>query len=261
MKTSALVLAGLLGAGTIAGGTMAVRREPAAPPPKPTIAAPSPTAPTVIAAPDIAVPTPNEPTAAAPKPVQTPIAPTPKRTKPPVTVPGKLVRKVTSCKVLMAIVKDANPPLNVRSGPSTTDKIVGTINDGAFVSVKQEQNGWLEIATPAGWIAKSKTASRCGHKVEQVSFGRGNTGAAISDEFLGSGSHKYKMTLGKGQNLTIKGAVGPMPAVVSPEGKYIVGMDQAQGSWSTQLPSSGEYTFELDSNFKGYKYDFVVEVQ
>jgi hypothetical protein len=257
MKSSMLVLAGLLGAGAVGGGMVSVMQPSNPIPARSTIASPaaSPAArtiPAIVAAPDKPAPTTIKPAS-----IDTPA---PNRTTPAITEPAQAIRQVARCKVLMAIVKDSTP-LNVRDQPSTDGAIVGTVTDGTFVNVKQEKSGWLEIAQPAGWIAKSKTASQCGQKVEQVSFGAGQTSATLSDEFLGAGNHQYKLALGQGQTLTITGAVGPLPAVIAPDGKYLIGMDEARGTWRTQLPSSGEYTFEMDSNFRGYKYDFAVEVQ
>ncbi len=251
MKSAAYVIASLLSVGAVAGGTVALRQQPPTPPPtaKAVSAAPTSQPPTIAALPD-------KPAAIPPKITPTtrePIAPTN-------SAPSQPIRQVSSCKILMAIVKDSTP-LNVRDQPNLNGAIVGTVTDGTFVSVKQEQSGWLEISEPAGWIAKSKTASQCGQKVEQVRFGAGQTSATLSDEFLGAGNHQYKLALGQGQTLTIKGSVGPMPAVIAPDGKYLVGLDAANGTWTTQLPSTGEYTIELDSNFRGYKYDFAVDVQ
>ncbi len=253
MKTSALVLAGLLSAGAVAGGTVAVMRQPTDPSPQ--VVSPT-TAPQVMEQGEESA-APNQATPSAS------IAPTRPEasSQPATTTSSETLREVERCKVLMAIVKDDNPPLNVRAQPNTDAAIVGTVEEGMFVSVKQERNGWFEIAEPAGWIAKSKTASRCGQKVEQVQFGTGKSGAELSDEFLGTGSHQYKMKLDKGQKLTVKGEVGPMPAVIGPDGKYLVGMEEKPDDWSTELPSSGEYTLELDSNYRGYKYDFSVEVK
>lgn len=255
MKSAAYVIVSLLGVGAVAGGTVALR-QPATVRPNvaPTIVSTTPPTPTIAVLPD----KPAEPTTKI-RPIAAPA--TRATAAPTSSEPAQAIRKVSSCKILMAIVKDDNPPLNVRDQPSTAGAIVGTVTDGTFVSVKQEQSGWLEITEPQGWIAKTKTASQCGQKVEQVSFGAGQTSATLSDEFLGVGSHQYKLALGQGQTLTVKGEVGPMPAVIAPDGKYLVGMDEAKGTWATQLPSSGEYTFEMDSNFRGYKYDFSVDVK
>lgn len=268
MKSVTYVLAGLIGAGAVAGATLAVIQQPQiSPSPRPTsVQSSEPTASSSsnpatdklksTPRPDDANPVPVKPT----QPTATTEAqPTRQQTSP--SRPRQTVRQVKSCQVLMAIVNDTNPPLNVRSQPSTDSRIVGTLQDGMFVSVKQEQNGWFEIAEPAGWIAKSKTVSQCGQKVEQVQFGAGQTGATIADEFFGSGSHKYKLSLAAGQALSLQGNVGPMPAVIAPNGQYLVGMDDSRSqNWSTKLPASGEYTFELDSNFRGYKYEFSINV-
>jgi Bacterial SH3 domain len=253
MKSAAYVIVSLLGVGAVAGGTIALRQQPAPPPPPKAVIA-SPQSPTIAVLPDKPAEPPTKITPIAPPATRATAAPTSSE-------PAEAIRKVSSCKILMAIVKDDNPPLNVRDEPNATSTIVGTVSDGTFVSVKQEQDGWLEITEPKGWIAKTKTASQCGQKVEQVSFGAGQTSATLSDEFLGAGSHQYKLVLGKGQTLTVTGAVGPMPAVIAPDGKYLVGMDEAKGAWATELPSSGEYTFEMDSNFRGYKYEFSVDVK
>jgi Bacterial SH3 domain len=250
MKSAAYVIASLLGVGAVAGGTVALRQQPATPPLVTQAVTASPAAPPTIAA--------------LPDKTSTKITPTPPATRetiaPANSAPSQPIRQVSSCKILMAIVKDSTP-LNVRDQPNLNGAIVGTVTDGTFVSVKQEQSGWLEISEPPGWIAKSKTASQCGQKVEQVSFSAGQPSATVSDEFLGVGSHRYQLALRQGQTLTIKGAVGPMPAVIAPDGKYLVGLDEANGTWATQLPSTGEYTLEMDSNFRGYKYDFAVDVR
>jgi Bacterial SH3 domain len=250
MKSSVMMLAGLLGAGALAGGTIALNQPPMAPPPPKAISA-APAVPPITALPDRP--------AAVPSPIAQPPAPG-ERPSPVASEPTRAPRQVASCKILMAIVKDSTP-LNVRAQPNLDGAIVGTVTDGTFVSVKQERDGWLEISEPAGWIAKSKTASQCGQKVEQVRFGAGQTGTVLAAEFLGVGSHQYKLALGKGQTLRIKGSIGPMPAVIGPDGQYLVGMDEARGTWSTKLPSDGDYTLEMASNFRGYKYEFAVDVQ
>jgi hypothetical protein len=259
MKSSLLVLAGLLSAGVVAGGTASVLQKSPMPAP-PVAVAPSPDrGPQVTKAPDRA---PDRPTLVQSSPVEsspTPIAKA--RVNPDDRVQSNASgRQVTRCEVAMAIVKDDNPPLNVRSRPGMDGEIIGQLKQGTFVSVKQEQDGWLAIAEPPGWIAKNKTASRCGRKVEQVRFSPGSRGATLSDEFLGTGSHQYKLSLGQGQTLRLTGAVGPMPAVIAPDGTYLLGIDEARSDWSVVLPSSGEYTLQMDSNFRGYKYEFAVEV-
>lgn len=259
MKSSLLVLAGLLGVGAVAGGTASMLQKAPTVPPLTAIPSPQSPGPEVVAPPDR--PVALAPTVMTERPATA--QPSPTRLNPDdranATVTAE--RQVTQCKISMAIVKDDNPPLNVRSRPGMDGTIVGQLKDGSFVSVEREQDGWFKIVEPAGWIAKTKTASRCGQKVEQVSFRPGSTGAQLADEFLGSGSHKYRLSLAQGQTLRVRGTVGPMPAVIAPDGKYLVGLDEARGDWSIVLPRSGEYTFEMDSNFRGYKYEFSVDVR
>jgi hypothetical protein len=253
--TAVTVLASMLGIGAIAGGTVAVmqRSQPNTPAPLEHNVQP----------PASTTPPPQKEIAIVPKP-EAPQAETPRHKTRPISTnkPNpKAQRIVERCRVLMAIVKDNNPPLNVRAQPNTQAAIVGQLQDGTFVSVKQEADGWFQIAEPSGWIATSKTASRCGEKTEVVSFSAGESGTTISDEMLGTGSHRYKFQLGKGQTLTVRGHTGPMPALVGPDGKHLIGMDQQSPTWSKELSSSGEYTLEMESNFRGYKYDFEVEVK
>lgn len=161
----------------------------------------------------------------------------------------------------MARVNDPNPPLNVRSSPNTdaSSKIVGQLQNGTYVSVEEEQSGWLRINEPAGWIAKSRTESNCNLKVERVELGRGQSSATISDRFIGTGSHEYRMNLTKGQRITLTGSK-IIPWVVAPNGKFLNERDN-ESSWSGELPETGNYTLMLDSNYKGYAYSFTVKVQ
>jgi hypothetical protein len=39
------------------------------------------------------------------------------------------------------------------------------------------------------------------------------------------------------------------------------GLDDRPTSWSGELAMTGDYTLELDSNYKGYKYSFSVQVK
>jgi hypothetical protein len=163
----------------------------------------------------------------------------------------------------MALVNDPNPPLQVRSEPSVeTGRVVGQLEDGVFVTVEREEQGWFKITIPLeGWIAKNRTVSTCGEKLETVRFAPGGDAAEIADEFVGTGSHQYRLQLDKGQTLSLKSEVGPLPSVQAPDGSYLTGMSEDRTTWSTQLPQSGEYTFEMESNYRGYKYDFVVQVK
>lgn len=182
--------------------------------------------------------------------------------------PDKVVvppsRDVQSCSVSMAIVEDSNPPLNVRSSPTTEgDNVVGKVDNGTFLSVRQEKQGWLQITDPVeGWVAKSRTRVGCNQKVERVSFGTGNTSTEIGDRFIGTGTHQYLFRARSGQTLTLTRQSGPFPYIAGPNGKVLVeGPDDNRDRWSGTLPATGDYVVQFDSNYKGYAYSFVVEIE
>ncbi len=80
---------------------------------------------------------------------------------PPAVVTNQLPPN-SQCDYTHRLVSDPNPPINVRAGSGTTHAIVGTLNNGAKVTVKQEQQGWLQITEPiAGWIAANRTKPIC----------------------------------------------------------------------------------------------------
>lgn len=172
-------------------------------------------------------------------------------------------RQVQSCTVSMAVVDDPNPPLNVRSAPTTAeDNIVGKLENGTFLDVRQEQPDWFQITAPVeGWVASSRTRFSCNQKVEQVNFGTGNTSTEISDRFIGTGSHQYLLRAREGQTLTLTRQSGPFPSLSTPDGKTLVtGPDDNRDRWSGTLPATGDYILWLDSNYKGYTYSFVVDI-
>jgi hypothetical protein len=173
-------------------------------------------------------------------------------------------RQVKSCEITMAKVNDPESPLNVRSQPTTEgSQIVGTLRNGEFVTVEREQDGWLQISIPmSGWIAKNRTESGCNQKLEQVSFAAGQDQVTIRDRFIGTGSHRYVLQAKQGQTITVTREAGAFPAVIAPNGKYLTGdPDDRRTDWSGTAPQTGEYIFQLDSNFRGYPYAFSVQIQ
>lgn len=172
-------------------------------------------------------------------------------------------RDVQSCVVSMAVVEDSNPPLNVRSAPTTEgDNIVGKLDNGTFLNVSKEQQGWFQITVPLeGWVAKSRTRSGCNQKVERVNFGTGNTATEIGDRFIGTGSHQYLFRAQAGQTLTLTRQSGPFPHIAGPNGRTLFeGPDDNRDRWSGTLPVTGDYAVSYDSNYKGYAYSFIVEI-
>jgi Bacterial SH3 domain len=254
---SVLVVAGLAGLAAVTGVTSAVMQLQS---PQPTV--------TVSESPQaIASASPS------PKPRSTSFSPPkPQTAEPPVDQsresapekPAEAIREVESCKVTMAKISDPNPPLNVRSTPNTAsnDNVVGQLKNGTFVTIRGEQEGWFQISTPLkGWISVKNTDNGCNQKVERVSFGRGGNAATISDRFIGTGSHQYRFNLAKGQTLTVSSDRGNLPMIIAPNGKVISEPQDEKQVWMSKLPSTGDYTLEMESNFKGYKYSFLVEVK
>ncbi len=171
----------------------------------------------------------------------------------------------SGCKISMALVSDPNPPLNVRSNPGVADsKIVGTLKNNTFVSVAETQNGWLRITDPvAGWIAENRTESSCPNVRQEINFLPGGDEAIVKGRIIGGGSHSYIIRAAKGQIMTVRNRKDVFPQILSPDGK-LLGGDPYQNNpteWSGKIPVTGNYTFQLDSNFRGYEYEFSVKVR
>jgi hypothetical protein len=245
-RKTVLILVGATLLSVMAGVAFAVMQQTAQKPVSSSLQTPSPTA-------TVSVQPPKSPAAT---PSILPISPEKTRTS--------TVREVKSCKVTMAIVNDPEPPINVRSSP-TTEKanVVGQLQNGTFLTVEKEQEGWFQISNPKpGWVAKSRTTSSCNEKVERVRLGTGETSITITDRFIGTGSHRYLFAINSGQRLTVTSNDGPFPVIVSPRGNYLTGNpDENRRQWSEVMTEPGEHTLMLDSNFKGYPYSFVVEIQ
>ncbi|MBE9186257.1 SH3 domain-containing protein [Microcoleus sp. LEGE 07076] len=170
----------------------------------------------------------------------------------------------SGCKITQAVVSDPNPPLNVRSRPQVSgSKIVGKLPNNTFVSVAEEQNGWLRITEPAGWIAKNRTESSCSNVNQQINFLAGGDEAIVKGRIIGGGSHSYIIRAAKGQIMTVKNRQGVFPLILTSKGKALTG-DNYTGNeteWTGKMPVTGNYTFQLDSNFRGFQYEFYVRVR
>ncbi|OCQ99687.1 peptide-binding protein [Oscillatoriales cyanobacterium USR001] len=171
----------------------------------------------------------------------------------------------SGCKISMALVADPNPPLNVRDRPQLNDsKIIGKLTNNSFVSVSNEQNGWLQITEPvAGWIAKNRTKSSCPNVKQRISFYPGGTEAIVKGEIIGGGSHSYLINATKDRRITLKNYQQFPPFILTPDGKLLAQPRELEGKteWTGTIPVTGDYTLQLDSNYKGYKYNFSVEIK
>ncbi len=263
-KTAAIVLGGGAAVAALAGVTYAFLQPPAPNPPAVvTSASPNPSPQETPVSPPVASPP------GSAKPAQSltasPTVPKPEATTQPAGESAQPIRKVESCVVKMALVDSPSPPANVRSAPQVAaGNVVGQVKNGTFLAVTDVQGDWFKISTPtSGWISKGQTQSGCNQKVEQVSFAPNTDKFTISDRFIGAGTHRYRLNLGKGQTMTLQATKGPLPLLMGPEGKTIGGgdMHSDKTTWTGELPVTGDYTIQLESNYKGYKYAFQVQVK
>ncbi|MEG4350690.1 SH3 domain-containing protein [Microcoleus sp. LAD1_D3] len=183
----------------------------------------------------------------------------PRKVEPVVVTPPN-----SGCKITQAVVSDPNPPLNVRSNPQVRgSNIVGKLKNNTFVSVAEEQNGWLRITDPPGWVAKKRTESSCSNVNQQINFLPGGDEAIVKGRIIGGGSHSYRIRARKGQTMTVRTRKEVFPQIITPRGKLLAG-DPYQGNeteWTGKVPVTGNYTLQLDSNFRGYDYEFSVELR
>ncbi|MEG4168211.1 MULTISPECIES: SH3 domain-containing protein [unclassified Microcoleus] len=171
----------------------------------------------------------------------------------------------SGCKITQAVVSDPNPPLNVRSSPQVSgSQILGKLKNNTFVSVAEEQNGWLRITDPVpGWVAKRRTESSCSNVNQPINFLPGGDEAIVKGRIIGGGSHSYRIRARKGQTMTVRNRKDVFPQIITPRGKVLAG-DPYQGNeteWTGKVPVTGNYTLQLDSNFRGYEYEFSVQVR
>lgn len=183
----------------------------------------------------------------------------------PLTRPVVIKPPVEGCRINTAVVNDPNPPLNVRSSPEVkAGNIVGQLNNNTFVPVVEEKNGWLKISDPVeGWIAKNRTRSSCAIVNKPIQFLPGGNSALVQGEMIGGGSHTYTIRAKAGQTLTVENYKSVFPLIISPNGKLLTENEAVTPNtrdWSGQLPVTGEYSLQLDSNYKGFEYEFLVRI-
>ncbi|NES06379.1 MAG: SH3 domain-containing protein [Okeania sp. SIO2F4] len=172
----------------------------------------------------------------------------------------------SGCKIVMAIVDDPEAPLNVRSTPEVQEgNIVGQLNNNTFVSVADEKSGWLQITNPVtGWVAKNRTRSSCAKVDKTITFSSESDTAIVKGEIIGAGSHNYRVRMIQGQTLTIRNFGDVFPAIISPDSQLMAREPNVEGSeseWRGVISLSGVYTLQLDSNLRGYEYQFLVLIE
>ncbi len=272
----ALIIASLTGLGAIAGGTFAMVQPTQPPDPIAIHSTPSPAATTPAKSATTRTQPANttNPSQGDAKSsidgnpdgkVTSPIEEEPPTVKGSVQNSIKASRVIENCKITMARVEDPNPPVNIRSKPDTTipETILTTAKNGTYLTIVDEKNDWFKISTPQkGWIAKRLTAYGCNQKTERVNFGSNDTATVLTDKFIGTGSHDYRLRLSKGQKLRVSAQDGPLPTILAPNGQALHTMtDEKAAVWSGTLSESGDYRVIFDSNFKGYKYATAIEAR
>lgn len=243
---------------------------PDAPPAPTEVETPSPT-PTPDAEVEAETPSPSPtPSPAAQAPATTPVTPapspaTPQPTSAPQPADTSANINILRCETTMVRVNDPTAPLNVRSQPQVAEgNIVGQLDDGTWVMVEDEQDGWWKISDPeTGWISKNLTDSGCNQMVARVEFPTNATSVILEDILIGTGSHQYRLDALGGQTMSLTALNGPLPFVRAPSGEDITdgaGM-QGETTWSGELPIAGDYVLEYPSNFQGYDYRTQVEIR
>ncbi|MEB3339769.1 SH3 domain-containing protein [Okeania sp.] len=180
--------------------------------------------------------------------------------------PVVITPPTSGCKISMAIVYDLDPPLNVRRSPEVQQgNIVGELNNNTYVSVADEQSGWLQITNPVeGWVAKNRTRNSCAMVDKTITFSPKSDTAIVRGEIIGSGSHNYRVRMIQGQTLTIKNLGDVFPAIINPDGLLITREPNVEGNeseWTSIMPVGGEYTLQLDSYLRGFEYEFLVLIE
>lgn len=169
------------------------------------------------------------------------------------------------CPISYAKINDPNPPTNIRSSPEVKpNNIVGKVENGRVVFVQSEKNGWLQITEPiTGWVSKTVTETECSEKTQSITIPANRNSTTISGRFIGTGTHKYTLKANQGQTLTVTSLKGAFPTIYGPDGKRLGGDPNIANSppWTGKLPATGEYSLVLESNFKGYDYQFSVQLK
>lgn len=171
---------------------------------------------------------------------------------------------ISNCAIRMALVADPQPPLNVRSLPdSNNSKVVGKLENNTLVSVAEEKAGWLRITEPmVGWIAANRTRSSCANLDLDINAKPQPLKVLIKGEIIGTGSHVYRLQGKEGQTLTVQRNQSIFPVIITPSSKVLAGEPSPNPpkQWQGKLTETGVYTLELDSNFRGFSYEFLVQL-
>ena len=196
-------------------------------------------------------------------------------------VAGQPVPRQADCRIYHYRVNAADLPLAVRSSPEqVAGNTISTLPHGWTDLIFREQDGWLEVALrskqapqKSGWIPANRTEYGCNLFMEPV-----QAPVVLQGKFIGTGSHKYIVTLQPGQTLVLR----PQRLIEEPRRVYwpsgVIGPDIAKrqknvphaygywwrdendkltpepDEWRWTSEAGGVYEVFYDSNFKGFVY-------
>jgi Bacterial SH3 domain len=171
--------------------------------------------------------------------------------------------KILSCRIVEAIVADPQAPLNVRLEPNSRAEIIERLDNGTRILISGEQDDWFHIDRPVkGWVFRELTRYTCNELESRIDFAENGGSLKITDAFIGGGEHKYYLNCTKGQTLRLESyaRIG-IPTVEAPDGTSLVGeLNDSPHEWNQILDADGDYKLSYHSNFKGYEYNFSVEL-
>jgi len=175
--------------------------------------------------------------------------------------------RILSCQTRGGLVNDPNAPLNVRSAPDAgSANVVGSLENGALVSIVGDRGNWWQIDAPAaGWVSKNLIDSTCNEKTARIEFPANTMSVTLSDRFFGTGYHHYELQARAGQKLSLEtlDEASPLPFVLTASDQDLTnGIGNTKATrWSGTLPADGNYTIVFDSNFRGYAYNIMLSVE
>jgi hypothetical protein len=183
-------------------------------------------------------------------------------------IPASANQSVTleRCLVNMVQANDPNPPLSIRAEPSPQATVLAEVENNQFLEVVGQRGDWFAVTNPTqGWVPKALTNHSCNLKLAKIQTIPKNQSASVLGRFIGTGTHTYKLSLQKGQELSITGRSGNglMPSLISPTKAVLFAGPENGGPdfWSGKLAETGEYQLVLESNFQGYGYAFNLDVK
>ena len=178
--------------------------------------------------------------------------------------------------------------LNVRSGPGTSNPVVGKLGSGDQVRRLRCQNHggsqWCEIEMMTdmrerGWVnarylsggtsSTSSGGSSAGQagstSAERVRFASGTSGAELTGSLMPGESRRYVLGASNGQDLYVRVAAnGPGMSfqIFNPDGSFLLDQTTADREYRGQLWQSGDHVIEVINRGNGAEsYNVIFGIQ